>query len=149
MNQWRSVRTVFGSNKVPAHPTHASPFFTHIVSLASLKKIQPFWLLRNIIYPCVRVAGPARVLSDKRAQATSDRVARKSRRAQLATIGCCDGDDLRQHIEEQGTLRHLLQTNPEVYLLKANALHYFYEIMESEPTMPTTQDDGHRCYMTS
>ena len=62
MNQWRSVRTVFGSNKVPAHPTHASPFFTHIVSLARLKKIQPFWLLRNIIYPCVRVAGPARVL---------------------------------------------------------------------------------------
>ena len=38
MNQWRSVRTVFGSNKVPAHPTHASPSFTHIVSLASLKK---------------------------------------------------------------------------------------------------------------
>jgi len=88
-------------------------------------------------------------LSDKRAQATSDRAARKSRRAQLATIGCCDGDDLRQHIEEQRTLRHLLQTNPEVYLLKANELHYFYEIMESEPTMPTMQDDGHRCYMTS
>ena len=90
-------------------------------------------------------------LSEQRAQAISDRVARKSRRAQLATIGCCDGDDLRQHIEEQGTLRHLLvlQTNPEVYLLKANELHYFYEIMESETTMPITQDGGHRCYETS
>ena len=63
MNQWRSVRTVFGSNKVLAHPTHASPSFTHIVSLASLKKKKTFWLLCNIIYPCVRVAGPARVLT--------------------------------------------------------------------------------------
>jgi hypothetical protein len=61
MNPWRSVRTVLGSNKVQAHPAHASPFYTHIVSLASLKK-KTFWLLCNIIYPCVRVAGPARVL---------------------------------------------------------------------------------------
>ena len=61
MNQWRFVRTVFGSNKVPAHPTHASPSFTHKVSLASLKK-KKIWLLCNIIYPCVRVAGPARVI---------------------------------------------------------------------------------------
>ena len=88
-------------------------------------------------------------LSEQRAHATSDRAVHKSRRAQLATIGCCDGDDLRQHIEEQGTLRHLLQTNLEVYVLKANELHYFYEIMESEPTMPTTQDGGHRCHETS
>ena len=63
MNQWRSVRTVFGSNKVLAHPTHASPSFTHIASLASLNKKKTFWLLCNIIYPCVRVAGPARVLT--------------------------------------------------------------------------------------
>ena len=63
-------------------------------------------------------------LSEQRAQATSDWAARKSRRAQLATIGCCDGNDLMQYIEERGTLRRLLQTNPEVYLLKANELHY-------------------------
>ena len=38
MNQWRSIRTVFGSNKVQAHPAHASPSYIHIVSSASLKK---------------------------------------------------------------------------------------------------------------
>jgi hypothetical protein len=85
----------------------------------------------------------------KRAEAVSDRAARKSRRTQLATIGCFDGDDLIQHVEERGTLRHLLQTNPEVYLLKANELHYFYEIMEEETATPITQDGSHRCYETS
>jgi hypothetical protein len=77
MNQWRSVRTVFGSNKVQAHPTHASPSYARIVSLASLKK--KFWLLRNIIYPCVRVARPARVLTvhwlnQRRASFRKDRI---------------------------------------------------------------------------
>ena len=71
-------------------------------------------------------------LSEQRAQAVSDRATRKSRRAQLATIGCFDGDDLRRHVQEQEALRYLLRTNLEVYLLKANGLHYFYEVMEEE-----------------
>ena len=90
-----------------------------------------------------------RRLSEQRAQAVSDRAARKSRRAQLATIGCFDGDDLRRHVQEQHALHYLLQTNPEVYLLKANALHYFYEIMEKETTMPITQDGSRRHHETS
>jgi hypothetical protein len=52
MNRWRSVRTVFGSNKVQAHPAHARPSYTRIVSSASLKKKIGFYvilLLRIII----------------------------------------------------------------------------------------------------
>ena len=88
-------------------------------------------------------------LSEQRSQAISDRAARKNRRAQLATIGCFDGDDLRQHVQEQETLHYLLQTNPEVFLLKANELHYFYEIMENETTMPSTQDNSRQLHETT
>jgi hypothetical protein len=85
-----------------------------------------------------------RRLEERRVQATTDRAAHQSRRAQLAPIGCFHGADLRQRFEEQETLRHLLRTNPVlVYLLEANELHYFYEVMEGETTMPITQDVGH------